>query len=104
MGKEDGRVMKEKDFYNIYIPALEKALENDNINYEFYVKSPEDYLDDDLSKKISNYLEENESSFTEKVSYYFDAKSHNFPSILNINIEDYKANLIREMLEIKKKF
>ncbi|AZB00013.1 hypothetical protein EG359_10425 [Chryseobacterium joostei] len=96
--------MNEKDFYSIYIPALERAFENDNINYGFYVKSPEDYLNDDLSRQITNYLETNEDSFTERVSYYFDAKSHNFPSIQNISIEDYKVNLIKDMLEVKKKF
>lgn len=41
--------MKTEDFYKIYIPALEKAFQNDSINWGFYVKSPEDYLDDEVS-------------------------------------------------------
>lgn len=80
--------METKDFYKIYIPALEKALENDSINAGFYVKPPEDYLGSELAKQVVEYLEEKEDSFTEKVAYYFDAKSHHFPSIQNINIDD----------------
>jgi len=96
--------MEKKDFYKIYIPALELALNNDSINYGFYVKSPEDYLDDQIAKQLTEYLENNEDYFTEKVAYYFDARSHNFPSIQNINIDDYKNDLISEIFEIKKKF
>ncbi len=33
--------MKTQDFYKIYLPALEKALQNDDINEGFYVSRPE---------------------------------------------------------------
>lgn len=68
------------------------------------MKSPENYLDDELTDKIEQYLEEHEDVFLEKIAYYFDAKSHNFPSVQNVLIDLYKADLIDEMSLIKKKF
>ena len=96
--------MKKEEFYQIYIPVLEKAFQNDSINLGFYVKSPENYLDDELAGKVEQYLEEHEDTFLEKVAYYFDAKSHNFPSVQNILIDLYKADLMNEMELIKKEF
>lgn len=96
--------METKDFYKMYIPALEMALKNDFINEGFYVKSPEDYLDGLLAREVGDYLEHNENDFIEKVAYYFDAKSHNFPSVQNISIDDYKEDLIKEILNIKRDF
>ncbi|SIR54484.1 hypothetical protein SAMN05880573_12634 [Chryseobacterium sp. RU33C] len=96
--------MEKKEFYKLYIPALELALKNDSVNYGFYVKSPEDYLDDKTARQIIDYLDDNEDDFTERVSYYFDAKSHNFPSIQNIDIDEYKKDLIEKISKIKKDF
>ena len=96
--------MRTEDFYKLYIPALEEAFKNDSINYGFYVKPPEDYLNDDIADLITQYLEDNEDDFTEKIGYYFDAKSHNFSSIKGISIDAYKQNLISEMFKIKKKY
>ncbi|MGN7709616.1 hypothetical protein [Chryseobacterium sp. 22543] len=96
--------MKKEEFYKIYIPVLEKTFQNDSNNWGFYVKSPENYLDDELTDKIEQYLEEHEDVFLEKIAYYFDAKSHNYPSVQNVLIDLYKADLIDEMSLIKKKF
>lgn len=96
--------MKTEDFYKIYIPALEKALQNDSINLGFYVKSPEDYLDDEVSAQIDQYSDENGDVFLEKVAYYFDAKSHNFSFVQEVEIDLYKADLIAEMVRLKKSF
>ncbi|WP_213278326.1 hypothetical protein [Chryseobacterium indologenes] len=96
--------MKTEDFYKIYIPALEKAFQNDSINWVFYVKSPEDYLDDEVSAQIDQYSNENGDVFLEKIAYYFDAKSHNFSSVQGVKIDLYKAELIDEMVKIKKEF
>jgi hypothetical protein len=96
--------MKKEEFYKIYIPVLEKTFQNDSNNWGGYVKSPENYLDDELTDKIEQYLEEHEDVFLEKIAYYFDAKSHNFPSVQNVLIDLYKADLIDEMSLIKKKF
>lgn len=96
--------MKKENFYKIYLPALEKAFQNDTINFGFYVKSPEDYLDDELADKIEQYLEEHKDEFPEKVAYYFDAKSHNFPFVQGLSIDCYKADLMAEISKIKKEF
>ncbi len=78
--------MDKASFFKIYIPVLEKSLQNDHKNYGFYVKSPEDYLCDSLAREIGEYLENNEDFFTEKVGYYFDAKSHNFSKVQGVDI------------------
>lgn len=89
------------EFYSIYIPALEEALMNDNKNYGFYVKSPEDFLDIEDVKKVEDFLTNNEDSFLEMVAYYFDAKSHYFSSIQGIEIQDYKRIVTNKIEEIK---
>ncbi|MGI9583811.1 hypothetical protein ACR1PO_21640 [Chryseobacterium sp. RRHN12] len=55
-----------EDFYTIYIPALEKAFQNDSVNLGFYVRSPEDYLDDEAVRQVDQYLKEHEDQFLEK--------------------------------------
>ena len=96
--------MKIEDFYKIYIPALEKAFQNDSINLGFYVKSPEDYCDEAAADQVNQYLEEYENEFLEKTACYFDVKSHNFSSVQGVKIDLYKADLIAEMVKIKKEF
>ncbi|MGE8553546.1 MAG: hypothetical protein ACN6OB_06355 [Chryseobacterium jejuense] len=93
--------MKPQKFYKIYLPALEKALQNDEVNEGFYVKGPEDYIDPECIEEITLYLEENEDGFLEKVAYYFDAKSHNFPSIQGVDIEVYRKQLENYIFKIK---
>ncbi|GAA4276489.1 hypothetical protein [Aquimarina mytili] len=103
MGKSK-MVMTKQEFYSLYIPALEKALDTDHINIGFKVKGPEDYIDTKLQVEIENYLEEHEDVFLEKVAYYFDAKSHNFPSIEGVEIEVYKKKIKIEINNVKKGF
>lgn len=95
------RNTKTQDFYKIYLPALEKALQNDEVNEGFYVKSPEDYINPESIEEVTRYLEENEDEFLEKVAYYFDAKSHNFPSIQGVDIEVYKEQLKSYISKLK---
>lgn len=92
--------MKSQDFYKIYLPALEKAFQNDGVNDGFYVKGPEEYIDSIFLHEITQYLEENEDAFLEKVAYYFDAKSHYFPSIQGVDIEVYKEQLKNYILKL----
>lgn len=93
--------MKTKDFYKIYIFALEKAFQNDSINFGFYVKPPKDYLDAEIADQIDQYLEDHQEEFLNRIAYYFDAKSHNFPSIRGIRIDLYKKELMNEMRKLK---
>lgn len=93
--------MKIQDFYKIYLPALEKAFQNDEVNNEFYVKGPEEYIDPIFLDEVTSYLEKNEDEFLEKIAYYFDARSHNFPSIQGIAIDAYKEQLKSYILNLK---
>lgn len=88
-------------FYSIYIPALEKALEQDDVNHGFYVKGPEHFIGEKPAAEIELFMDENPNDFIDKVAYYFDAKSHNFPSIGNTPIEDYRRELLNEVTRIK---
>lgn len=96
--------MEKEDFYTIYIPALEKAFQNDSINLGFYVKSPEDYLDDEAVSQVDQYLKQYEDQFLERTACYFDAKSHGFPSIQGVDIDLYKLKLMDEMNVLKKEY
>ena len=100
--------MNLNNFYSIYIPALEKALESDDVNYGFYVKDPSDYIQcsSDELKEIEIFLDKisGENNFLDKVAYYFDAKSHNFPNIQGIEIEDYKEIIKKEIIALKKEY
>lgn len=69
----------------------------------FCVKDPEDYIDPNFIEEVTQYLEENEDEFLEKVAYYFDAKLHNFPSIQGVNIDVYKKQLENYISKVKDK-
>jgi len=96
------------EFYSLYIPALEKALVKDNINYGYYVKDATDYIvcNSDQLKEIEMFVDKSsgKNNFLDKVAYYFDAKSHNFPNIQGIEIEAYKKDIEEEIIAIKKKY
>lgn len=96
--------MTNREFYFIYIPALEEAFRNDNINHGFSVFAPDFYIEEKYLREINEYIDNQNSDFLDRVSYYFDAKSHDFPSISGINIEEYKKDLIRDMKLIKVKY
>ena len=92
-------------FYEKYIPALEKALENDNINDGFYVKDPMSYIEipENELKVFDVFLDEiaGTNIFLDKVGYYFDAKSHYFKEIEGVEINEYKKGIIKEIELIK---
>lgn len=96
--------MTNREFYFIYIPALEEALRNDNINHGFSVFAPDFYIEGKYLGKINKYIDNQNNDFLDQVAYYFDAKSHGFPSVLGISIEKYKMDLIRDMKLIKIKY
>ncbi len=49
-------MMIAKQFYEIYIPALESALVNDYINYVYMVNGPEYYIADEYQDGIEELL------------------------------------------------
>lgn len=98
--------MTDTEFYTIYLPALEKALANDYINHGFHVKGPDYYINTIYLNKIYDYpdIAGSDNNFLNRVAYYFDARSHNFPSIQGISIEDYKKAIIIDMDRLKKEY
>ncbi|WP_417199890.1 hypothetical protein [Bizionia sp.] len=100
--------MNKKDFYKNYIPALIKALENDNLTFGFYVKGPEQFFNftKEINNEMDRYLDmsSGKDEFLDKVAYYFDAKSHNIIEVQGIPVKEYKEKLKKEILMYKKKF
>ncbi len=98
--------MNEKEFFHQYIPALEQALLNDNVNHGFSVSGPDWYIDDaNKRKEVDLFEQKNFESFEyffENVALYFDAKSHGFDKINGVKIEICKGNLKDEILKYKK--
>jgi len=96
--------MELKEFYRIYIPALEIAMNDKEPLGSFSVKGPEYYIDDNLRYDIAMFLDKNEDYFLERVAYYFDALDHNFPSIQGKSMEKYAKELKEDIDKIKKEF
>ena len=100
--------MNKFEFYKYYIPALIKALMNENNWEQFNVKGPEHFLNvpEKKQKEIEKYLDQQagEDQFLDKVAYYFDAKSHGFPEIDGVKIEIFKKNLESEIFKYKRKY
>ena len=96
------------EFYKYYIPALIKALLNEDSWKLFNVKGPEHYLSvpDEKQKEIEIYLDQiaGKDKFLDDVAYYLDAKSHGFNEINGIKIEDFRKNLETEILRRKKEY
>lgn len=95
--------MEAREFYIIYLKALEEALANDHINYGFLVKAPDFYIEEEYLILAENFIDGRTEGvdFLDRVGYYFDAVSHNFPSINNIPIEKYRQSILSQMQEIK---
>ena len=97
--------MNEKDFLKIYIPALEKALENDEINTGFHVTLPIDYVPKDISKSVEIYMDNNYDKFKvlfDMEAAYFDAKNHNFEFIDGVQTSEYRAKLFETIADYKR--
>lgn len=92
--------MDKKDFYKIYLPALEQAFREDN---EIEIPDPERYIADVVkSKQVSLYVDNFSDNFIDKVGYYLDARGHNFREIDGVPIDEYKKEIIDEMAILKK--
>ena len=100
--------MNQLEFYKYYIPALIKALFNENNCEQFNLKGPEHFLDvsDEIQREIEIYLDKvaGQDQFLDNVAYYFDAKSHGFNEIDGIKIEEFKQKLEDEINRYRKKY
>lgn len=100
--------MDKQALVNLYLKALEEALANDHINHGFLVKSPDCFLNVEISNKIELYYDTKEdkafNKFYDLVAYYFDAKSHNFPDLNGVSLDLVKEMIIKqskEFVEVK---
>lgn len=96
-------------FYKHYIPALEQALSEENINKSIYkIKDPTQFLagDRDILREIDLFLDKTsgKNSFLDMVAYYFDAISHNLSSINNRDINDIRILIWKNIYDIKKQY
>jgi len=100
--------MSESEFYLHYIPALLKALEEEDKWEQFNVRGPDYFLNLPVEKyrEIDLYLDEmaGKSEFLDNVAYYFDAKSHGFPDVEGVKIEKFRERIQSEILKLKKKY
>lgn len=100
--------MEKENFYRYYIPALIKALSNEDKWEQFNVKGPEYFinLSDEKQREIEIYIDRmvGKDDFLDSVAYYFDAKSHGFSEVDGVKIEIFKKNLESKILEYKKKY
>lgn len=73
--------MDRKEFWEIYLPALEKALDNDHIRYEnddhYHVQDYSYYLDETQLREIEVFIENElwHHPLITLVTAYFDAVS-----------------------------
>ena len=98
--------MNPLEFYKLYIPALIKALVNEDNWEQFNVNGPEHFLDvsTQKQKEIETYIDQlaGQDEFLDNVAYYFDAKSHGFDEINGVKIEIFKGKLENEIFKYKK--
>ena len=87
--------MNNKDFFSVYLPALKESLANDTVNYGFFVKGPDYYINEKYLNEMEDFIEKNKeyAYFFDMIGIYFDAKSHCFDKIDGIGINIYKNKI-----------
>lgn len=99
--------MNEILFFKLYIAALELALNQDDNNLGFYVKGPEEFIDNNYMNDVEIFINSNyekHKSLFDLVDVYFDALSHYSTQIDGISIESYKSKLIEIIDDYKKSY
>lgn len=93
--------MNDKLFLKIYLPALEKALANDDVDEGYDVLLPMDYIEDQtILSEIEKYEKEHYDKFYlffELVYGYFDAKAHCFESVGQYTVAEYREKLVKSL-------
>lgn len=103
IGGNVDNTMDNHDFFTLYLPALEEALNNDEKNFGFLVKGPDYYIDNMYINDIYMFIDRNTDYFNifNMAGFYFDAKSHNFPDVGVLTTLQYKEILKKEMFRLK---
>jgi len=96
--------MDRVNFYKIYLPALQKALDNDNSNHGFFVYPPEYYIDKMVEREVEYCMdvELGTDVFIQQVEEYFDAKSHYALDVRGVPIQLVKEKILNEMHTIER--
>jgi hypothetical protein len=95
-----------RQFYSIYLPALNKALQEDYKNYGFCVYSPEYYVGEDKLVEIESFIDNElaNNKFVNMVDEYFDAKSHNFKKMDGVDLDTIKDEIVKRMGELQRMY
>jgi hypothetical protein len=95
--------MEEKKILNIYLVALEHALENDHHNSGFHVNGPDEFVEKQYRESVDNLLDNDTKygRFFNTVGVYFDAKSHYATEIDGKDIATIKNDIQKQILEIR---
>ena len=100
--------MDDRTFFSYYIPALEKAFSEENMDKDdsFDILSPNWFYPEKLWYELDEYENSHYDEYPvlEHVAYYFDAYTHGFPAIFDMSFEEYKEHILKDIEIIKKKF
>lgn len=107
MGKGGGDMNKDR-FYELYLPAVIKAINLEKADSEFNVLGPEHFLEgsEDEILELELYIDNNsgKDKLLDSIGYYFDAISHNFKEIDGVLIKDYKKKLMESIKNYKSNY
>ncbi|NQY10227.1 MAG: hypothetical protein HRT71_12040 [Flavobacteriales bacterium] len=100
--------MDRKEFYALYLPALEKALALDHINILLLTQGPIHFLECSKKKKkdFNAYLEKatGKDDFIDSVDYYFEAITHGDKEIDGIQLKLFRKSIVLELRGYLKRY
>lgn len=102
---KSANILPESLFIQIYIEALETALNNDNVNLGFHVKGPEDYIDDRYIINTEVFISDNHDRYSklfDMVDSYFDSLSHYSNDVDGIEAKVVRDELLKFILNYKR--
>lgn len=99
--------MTDREFFQIFIPALKKAINVENLN-NFQSIGPDWFIEEkEVLKEIDSYEKKNYPRFElffDLVGKYMDLRSHNFDLSNSEELYSIHKNLCTEINKIEKKF
>jgi len=95
--------MEAVNFFKIYIPALEIALEESSFDGSFSAKGPDWWFPSEEYEKLDIFEQENSSNYLifSIVADYFDALAHNQNEVNGVSLENIKIQ-IKELIKLYK--
>ena len=93
--------MTEKEFFSLYLPALEQALAHDHENHGFHVMCPSFFVPKEHSLELEIFTDILKNDFIDMVEEYFFALSHYEDNWRGIGINVVRDMIINRMNELK---